>query len=47
MSGIIHKVKDAVTGHHHDESKTSSSKTDGSLFLVKRHFIVMLTILFI
>ncbi|KAI3179059.1 hypothetical protein DTO046C5_2320 [Penicillium roqueforti] len=28
MSNIIHKVKDAVTGHHHDESKTSSSKTD-------------------
>lgn len=36
MSNIIHKVKDAVTGHHHDESKTSSSKTDGSLFLEKK-----------
>jgi hypothetical protein len=26
MSNILHKVKDAVTGHHHDASKTSSSK---------------------
>lgn len=25
-----------MTGHHHDESKTSSSKTDGSLFLEKK-----------
>ncbi|CAG8887876.1 unnamed protein product [Penicillium egyptiacum] len=28
MSNIIHKVKDAVTGHHHDASKTSSSNID-------------------
>lgn len=25
MSGLMHKVKDAVTGHHHDSTHTSNT----------------------